>query len=458
MKNEKITEGQIIGTATIINNSIIQGWFFSKKEINIPLKLEIYINNNKITNIVANKFRPDIVEKKIHPTGMIGFNYKYNINENDDIFLYFPEYDYKFYLQKRKSNSFQNININKNKKKLCIVHIGMHKTGSSSIQYNLNKYKFNNFSYFNLGVDNHSIPIFSLFTKHPEKYHIHLRAGRNKKEIEEYNNEIKKMFINHLQKNKDKEVFIISGEDISALNNEEVTAFRNFLYKYFEKIKIIGYIRSPHSFISSNFQESVKAGLYNFNIDIHYPHYRNRIEKFDMIFGRENVDLIYFNQKNLKNKDVVIDFLYRLQLYNDDYKNIKFEKINTSLSLETTSVLYFFNKFLKNKNFTIVEKEKIRMNLLSKIKNLGNKKFLLDMELIKKVIQKYKDDVDWIEKRMNVNLSKQENLNYSIGIKSENDMLFIAKKTLDILNKIDFNDANLFSQFQKFIIDEYKKL
>ena len=52
------------------------------------------------------------------------------------------------------------------RKKEIIIHIGMHKTGSSSIQQTLHKYMNDKrFTYVDLGHANHSRQISSLFEK-----------------------------------------------------------------------------------------------------------------------------------------------------------------------------------------------------------------------------------------------------------------------------------------------------
>jgi len=422
----------IVGSARIINNSRIQGWFFSKEDINNPLSFELYINNKKITHLTANNFRKDIVSKNIHPTGKVGFVYDCNVYEFDDVYLNFTDFDYKFIVQK-------GFNVDKSirKRELCIVHIGMHKTGSSSIQYNLSRRQYKNFSYFNLGTENHSIPIFSLFSKKPENYHIHWRAGRTKEDVKKYNQKVEKLFLKHLIDNEEHEVFVISGEDISMLPIESVHRFKDFLSCYFKNIKIIAYVRSPGSFMSSNFQEHIKAGFSNFNVDIHYPNYRSRFEKFDEIFGKENVQLIHFDLKKIINNDVTCDFLNRLGL---DDKIVTYDRINESLSLEATSLLYIFNKYASSE-FEIVEREKNRMKLIEFLKKIGKQKFMLKPDVIKEVIKKNKDDIEWIEKRIGIKIS-EEPFNHSDGVSCEKDMYNIAKRFFNNLGSTQYKDLN----------------
>jgi hypothetical protein len=77
-------------------------------------------------------------------------------------------------------------------KRRVIVHIGMHKTGSSSIQHTLyQRLADASFEYADLGCANHSEQIHSLFSSSPERYHLHRKRGRSKEEIERFNADIR---------------------------------------------------------------------------------------------------------------------------------------------------------------------------------------------------------------------------------------------------------------------------
>ena len=71
------------------------------------------------------------------------------------------------------------------KKDNCIVHIGMPKTGSSTLQEVLFKRIVDpNVSYANLPVANHSAIIYSLFAENPEKHHANIARNFNSSQIE----------------------------------------------------------------------------------------------------------------------------------------------------------------------------------------------------------------------------------------------------------------------------------
>jgi hypothetical protein len=305
----------------------------------------------------------------------------------------------------------------------------MHKTGSSSIQHYLNTRQHESFSYFDLHRENHSIPIYSLFSEKPETYHIHRREGRTKEEVLNYNEKVRKLFMDHLTKNNKHETFVISGEDISVLPKPSVEKLRDFFSCYFKQIKIIAYVRSPGSFISSGFQEHIKAGLSTFSVHQNQPSYRRRFENFDLLFGRENVELIYYDPEHMPNNDIVSDFLIRLGLVEsiDTYT-----RVNESLSLEATSLLFVFNQYA-SKKLDILEKEKIRSELIQFLHHTGEHKFMLKQNILKDTIERNRSDIEWIEKRMGREIM-EKSFDHPYGMGSEKEMYDTAREALGNLD------------------------
>ena len=67
----------------------------------------------------------------------------------------------------------------------CVIHIGMPKTGSTSIQQSLHRFADESFVYPELSTSpNHMLPILALFTNEAMSYYAH--RLRNPKEIAAY--------------------------------------------------------------------------------------------------------------------------------------------------------------------------------------------------------------------------------------------------------------------------------
>ena len=316
------------------------------------------------------------------------------------------------------------------KKKECIVHIGMQKTGSSSIQRTLQeRLESETFFYLDLALPNHSIPLVSLFRSN-KMLNFHKKLNRTVDDIVKYNQSIKDSLIKNIQTSK-YPIMIISGETIPSLSKSELEEFRDFFSFYFEKITIISYVRTPKSYIESLFQQRVKGGIGKFNIEKYYPYYRNGFEKFDLVFGSKNVRLFKFDPKSFPNGNVVMDFCNRLGI------NMKVEetiRVNDSLSKEAISLLYIYRKYGSGYGVgaNIVQ---IHNKMINRIANIGKTKIKFSPTLINHILEKNKDDILWMEKRLGTKLI--ENIHAGENdIENEEDLLLVNEETVSELKDI----------------------
>ena len=152
--------------------------------------------------------------------------------------------------------------------KTCFLHVGLHKTASSSFQETCAQ---NSRLLASLGFDyplfkceaanknkiaNHSIPLFSLFTEKPKKYHVNAKWGIQES-IKEVNSSYEKQLEIHLQNSNN---LVISGEDISVLSRNSILKLINKLHQYNFKIKACAIVRSPYSALCSALQQRIKEG------------------------------------------------------------------------------------------------------------------------------------------------------------------------------------------------------
>ena len=101
-----------------------------------------------------------------------------------------------------------------------ILHIGMHKTGTTSIQRSLHKINGGGFRTIRFQEKNHSIPLKTIFSEDRLNYHIWKNQGFTDNQIyekkAEYENILKEDLIDDSVN-----VFLLSGEDASSLTENE---------------------------------------------------------------------------------------------------------------------------------------------------------------------------------------------------------------------------------------------
>lgn len=221
----------------------------------------------------------------------------------------------------------------------AIVHIGLHKTGSTSIQQSLANFDNGEIFYADFDFINHSIPIYTAFHHNYFKYHVWVKKGYKQEEIDELRKRFVSTLINELNR-PDHSKIIISGEDISLLDDEGAGDFIELIQKHVRSVKIICYVRDPQSYAASVFQELVKHGIKVVPQSI-YPDYEFRIRKFVELVGKENVIVRVFDPASFPKNSVVADFC---DISGIPYAGVTEKRVNESLSSHGLKLLYLFNK------------------------------------------------------------------------------------------------------------------
>lgn len=280
-------------------------------------------------------------------------------------------------------------------KDVIYLHIGMHKTGTTSIQNSLSSYDDGTLRYARVGPANHSMFIKALFGSKGADYRIHKMLGRSAAEIDEMKKRYRIQLIQELESPAKKLVFC--GEDIGILTPEELLEFRDYLEPYTEEFRVVVYVREPYGFASSMFQQDVKAGLAEFSIRA--PNYYRKFHKFVEVFGRSACDFIYFSPTSFRNKCVVVDFCDRVGISAD---SISIRRDNDSLSLKGVALLYGWNRDGVESSGT----EKLvhaRHQLISLLRDGFEGKFVLDPVCVERSVED--SDVTWMQECSGIDLA-----------------------------------------------------
>jgi hypothetical protein len=261
--------------------------------------------------------------------------------------------------------------MTKNRK--IFIHIGQHKTGSTSIQQTL----CNN---------GHILKKYGLsyYRTNPNgKLNAHVSAWikvGDRKSLQYCDDDAIIIQPEKLAQNASKLIgdIVISSEEFSWVSNkDQLLKFKLDLEKYFDHIIIITYIRRQDLQIVSHHQEEIKSNnprlFPNGNIAIpkhekhvdYYLDYNDRLSKWGDIFGDKNLRIRVFETENLYKKDVVLDFFKLIGIE----KGVLPLKSNESWGFERSKVVYLMEKNKLNKYI----KKIIYQNLNNKGKLLPSK-------------------------------------------------------------------------------------
>lgn len=310
--------------------------------------------------------------------------------------------------------------------KRCWLHIGMHKTGSSSVQHNLAK--INNPSGWRLfsigGRPNMGPALHAMVSREPHKCHWFSKTGEGADEVTlkggKWREELTKAIADLTEEN-----FIISAEALSTFSKKDIETLRDFLAPLCDEIRVIGYVRPPIAFKTSRFQENVKHGNGVFNIADIKLNYRSKFEKFDMVFGRSNVILRKFDPAAFPNRCLVADFCQETGIVLPTGTRIR--RINESLSREACGILYAYRKFGSGYG---VGKDVIKENIhtVKPLLATPGAKFKVSMSIIDPALALEKKDIEWMEKRLGVSLAEPD-FDENSGVSSEEELLTVLQAT-----------------------------
>jgi len=326
--------------------------------------------------------------------------------------------------------------------KTCHLHIGMHKTGSSSIQNYLDKNRDellkSGFYYAEMGGANHSGPFLYCLRFEPAR---DTEIANLKIAPDELNSRIifyKEKLADSLNKNYSDIIF--SAESIVKLSPNELIDFKKNLLEYVDEIKVYCYVREPMSFTVSSFQQVIKTMPVFLDNQHLYPNYKDKLQKFEDIFG--DVKYRLFSRGTLLEGDVTADFCSWLNL---PYQGS--EEANISLGALAVKFLY---RFQHARSEIVVKQETLDLieNTLSK---LPFQKVILPTKDMANIIQNNIADFKWMANHLskkgleiNFNVDDTSNASYGniYGVFSEHE-----KTTLIEL-------ANASSKFSEYVVTE----
>jgi hypothetical protein len=313
----------------------------------------------------------------------------------------------------------------------CVLHFGMHKTGSSSIQASLfRKPLGEGFHYVDFGVDNPTGPILNMFQA-PELRYKHLVARGARLGYEAFLAERgpRRERLSAELSGARARTLIISAEGLTLLSESELASFRDYIGQYVGAIDAFAYVRRPKEFMESMFQQQVKGRLGSLDLRKLYPVYRQRFEKFDWIFGVEHVHYRLFDAEGFPGGCVVQDFCgcVGVPLAKD-----QIVRVNEGLSRNAVALLYVYRKYARaigSDRYTIGQ-DKLLVEELAKLRG---PKLRFSWQVVEPVLKENESDLGWMEARLGVSLREIPGPREPDAIHDEAGLLSLDQGALDWL-------------------------
>jgi hypothetical protein len=311
-------------------------------------------------------------------------------------------------------------------KRCCWIHVGMHKTGTTSVQGTLMARKpTEEWHFLTLrGGANLGARMFAMFSTRPKRSILFKKAGLSAEEVTErgrvFRQELEEAILKTTARN-----VVISGESISNIDREGCRAMKEFLSRFFDEIRIVGYVRPPRGFKVSLFQELIKHG--NGKKWLYPVGYRKRFRKFDTIFGRENVMLRKYDPAKLRDKCAVSDFCEFVGMPLPEPGEVKM--LNERLCREACGLLYTYRQFGPQPERGVGSGAggmKANKMLITALIAMKGTPFVVADSVLTDSLKEERKDIKWMEQRLGESLEDRSSRTGDEGIVNVKDLFQVS--------------------------------
>jgi hypothetical protein len=277
----------------------------------------------------------------------------------------------------------------------AVVHVGVHKTGTTSIQRVFGRYRSSLLEqgYLYPAYSHNHYDVHTSFSSEPLKaVMVRVRGIKTEDEIEEIRRRVLASIADEVHAHPDARL-LLCAEDLSALDEAGARRFHDWLVSIgVTRTTIHIYLRDPITFWESLIQQSIKGGHRIDFVDEAVTLSRVRplrpsLEAYAAAFGAENVRTHLFGPEHLIGGDVVKDFAAKIGVGVDGW-----EMLRANESLSRDAML-----FLNEMNGRVAAygdhgRSLLRDGLLQAVRTFGGEKFRADLTTARRIFDKSAGD------------------------------------------------------------------
>lgn len=300
----------------------------------------------------------------------------------------------------------------------CVLHIGMPKTGTSSIQDTLYfGLKDPRFSYYSAGEVNGSRMLWTLYAKEKLPFHLWRKNVENVQYARKKQVRYQRLLTRQLKSaNLQNRTLILSGEDSWVWDEDQIKQFIELLSTEKTKAQVIAYIRPWKGFLESNFQQIIKGRTVFLQRDTrgtappplkpNVPRkidYQKTIETLDAHFGNENLILRKFDPKDFQDRCVVQDFCKQIGV---SIAANSIRRSNDSIGLNAVRMLHAYKSFGQEETRMRELATWQHSQLTLALGDMPDTPFRLHSEMTNPIIEPYLTQIPWLEDRLGVSFQE----------------------------------------------------
>lgn len=327
-------------------------------------------------------------------------------------------------------------------KPTCILHVGMPKTGTTSIQVSLaNGLRDPAFHYIHPGHSQSAMFLESLFSERPEDFWLFRHKGFSRTRLRWMRWSNGRRFRRILEQARDGSVTpLLSAERWWIVPPSYLEGLRDFLHGHGFRVHVVVYVRPIKSWIESCFQEEAKwHGLQADSFpkvwetpDTRFHRCSKRLGEFERVFGRENLTVRPFVRGKLKEGCAVRDFC--------DLLGIRFEpdrivRRNEAVCMDAVKFLHAYDRFDRGRKGPPLHVPG-RWQLVRCLEGLEGSAFRFHSEALAPILEDLESDARELAVRHGIQVA--EDFQASDGgpcVREEADMYRYSEEALEWLAK-----------------------
>lgn len=296
--------------------------------------------------------------------------------------------------------------------KTLVLHIGMHKTGTTAIQEVLQTQRAELADH---GV--HSL----LHDKRNHSGFVRRALGRTEerdgptwgRSVEAARGDL----VGQLQRDW-RGTFVISGEGLSLLDEAAVADLKELVEPHVDETKVVVFVRPPRRWVTSMTQQAVRGhpltapesgdgrgagppGWVPGERSLRVPAYRSMVEPYLRAFGRRAVTLILYDRASFPQRCVVAAFLDAIGAPEALYERLQVAEMNPSISLTEATLL-------DAAHHVVSRSAALRADHAAwtrRVAGLGGPAFHLPPGLLEEALAAASEDVEWMDEQLGGALS-----------------------------------------------------
>ena len=312
----------------------------------------------------------------------------------------------------------------------CVLHYGMHKTGSTAIQEALFHHLDDpRFHYLGMGVANQSADLISLFEVDPLAHPIHRHHGTDPGRLRHIQAQTGTAWRRDFRAAAGR-TGLLSGESMVTLSPQGLINLRDFVLEYAEQIQVVGYVRPPAAYMASAFQERLKLGRVALDPEVLFPRYEDLFAPFEAVFGRDRVAYWLYDPVTFPNGDVVQDFCGRLGITPPITQT---GPVNASLTLPAIKLLYAYRQF--SPPALGEDAMDADRRLVASLERMPGPPLRLHDYLVIPALRRHQRHLDWMEPRLSGSLSTPPASSEPTSVRGEEDLLRFTPWEVDWLGE-----------------------